>query len=151
MLPNPMSIQPRLTIRQNLFTPSTVLNEPNHHQDRPRQQFEVASRTSLLEITTGAIADPSTDFVRDESTLSHMDGVFLAYKGYRYYRDGQNFDKKTQCQKIYWRCSAYKRNKCRARLHSDLDGYVLRTTQEHLPNCKLLYPRSFESNQYITL
>lgn len=117
ILPNPISLQPRLAVRQNIFSKSAQLQAQKN-----------------LRQTNGPL-------LQDQPPRGEMEGTFLRFKGFRYYRDGLNFDKKTQTQKVYWRCCAYKRNKCKARLHTDLSNYVLRVGVPHLMNCKDMYPR----------
>lgn len=119
VLPNPISLQPRITFSQNI------------HQKPSHSQVSHTTQRNLRNINGPA----------SSQSRGQMEGTFLRFKGYRYYRDGLNFDKKTQMQKVYWRCCAYKRNKCKARLHTDLSNFVIREGVPHLNNCKDMYPR----------
>lgn len=139
LLRNPLSLQPRLAIRKNIFVNTAEATSPAFY---PNELAEMAPVRQRQRLRTPDNFDGNIIQRPVENTKGSMEGVFLCYKGFKYYRDGTNFDKKTQCQKVYWRCSAYKRNRCRARLHTDLAGYVLRVSQAHLINCKLLYPRN---------
>uniref|UniRef100_A0A336LLU9 CSON002385 protein n=1 Tax=Culicoides sonorensis TaxID=179676 RepID=A0A336LLU9_CULSO len=76
------------------------------------------------------------EYVPYGSHRATPDGNNLLFKGYRYYKDGANIYKKSREIRIYWRCINIP-GKCRARLHTSIDYYVVKVVGDHQLSCLL--------------